>query len=80
MLSQVASSTSGEISTLSWQVSCLGSERKVGKLTLSRGRATGQFTILNNCPAQRIDLVATLDDLPETMDATLNPVDLRRRG
>ena len=79
MLSQVASSTSGEISTLSWQVSCLGSERKLGRLALSRGRASGQFTVPNNCPAQRIDLLAMLGDLPETLDATLDPVALRHR-
>ena len=79
VFNQNTDSASGNISLLIWQVSCIGSQQKLGQMALVRGQASAQLSVPNNCPAQRLELLATLGDLPETLDATLGPVTLRRR-
>jgi len=55
-------------------------QRQVGAVRLVRDRIQARFTIPGDCPAQRIELVASAPDVPETLDATLEPLDIKRVG
>lgn len=77
-LNQKAQEIGGNVALLSWQVNCLGSERKIAMIAFAGGGARGRFDVPSGCPAQLLKLVATSADVPETLDAKLGPIALRR--
>ena len=78
---QKVMATSGIPSALNWQISCLNDDRKIASFSLTgitAGTLRGKFTVPPGCLAQRIDLLSSAVDEPQTIDLTLGPVDLRR--
>ena len=71
-----------DLSSLSWRVSCLPSNRPVLNLALAgQGSArSGQFIIPAACPAQLLELVGASPEFPQTIDTTLKGLALERIG
>lgn len=72
---------SGNNPSLSWQVSCLDPDRKIASFGLVGSTAAalhGKFTVPAGCLAQRIDLLSSAVDDPQTVDFMLGPVELRQ--
>ena len=78
VLSQKVERTEGNIGTLSWEVSCLNGMRKLARIGFARGQASGRFEVPGDCPAQSLQLLAATGELPETLDANLGTIDLKR--
>jgi hypothetical protein len=67
------------VASLTWNLSCLPSNRTALSLALPKsGTAAGQFTIGVNCPAQQLALTGTSPDFPQTIDLTLSDLALSR--
>jgi len=79
VLSQKTRTTAGDPTLLQWRIICLP-QRQVGAARLVSDRIQARFTIPGDCPAQRIELVASAPDVPETLEATLEPLDIKRVG
>jgi hypothetical protein len=77
-LAQTARSTSGNLSSLSWRLTCLEPPLKIAAIDFGAGGVRGQLVVPADCKGQRLELMATAGDLPETLDAFLGPIDLRR--
>jgi hypothetical protein len=71
-----------DLSSLSWRVSCLPSNRAVLNLGLAgQGSARlGQFIIPADCPAQLLELVGASPEFPQTIDTTIKGLALERIG
>ena len=81
LLAQKVVTGSLNSSTLSWQISCMGSEQNIGSFKLvesSDEKPIGKFTVPSGCEAQRLYLLSGQVDEPRTVDFVLSPIVLRR--
>lgn len=81
-LEQKVSASTGNISGLEWQLTCLASEGKIVSVVASVGGKVGHFdgmfAVPAGCKAQRIELNIAGADMPETLDVTLGSIALSR--
>ena len=78
LFTQKVSSGSGDPAVLSWQFTCLGTQRKIGSVAIGQGGAKGRIEVPGDCRAQQVALISTPGEMPETLDVTLSPIDLSR--
>ena len=69
---------SGDPAVLSWQFTCVGTQRKIGSIAIGRGGGQGWIEVPGDCRAQQVALISTPGEMPETLDVTLSSIDLRR--
>jgi hypothetical protein len=69
----------GDPQALSWQLSCLPHDTKLPLSQRRSGRRSAvQFVVPSGCAAQRLELIGTPPDLPNTTELTLGNLALRR--
>ena len=78
LFAQKVSAGSGDPAVLSWQFTCLGTQRKIGSVAIGRGGTQGRIEVPGDCRAQQVGLIFTPGEMPETLDVTLSPIDLKR--
>ncbi|MBA3512356.1 hypothetical protein [Sphingomonas sp.] len=62
---------------IAWIVSCMPRPEPIFRLPIDRkGLLAGQFTVPQNCPAQRIQLAAFPGDFPQTQEFTIGRLTL----
>ena len=82
-LSFSATAVSGALARAQWRIACLPGERIVASVGLDAGRpgtrVRAAFDIPSGCTAQRLQLVGTPADSPQTLDAIVRDLAVERR-
>lgn len=82
LLSFSATAESGDLARAEWRVACLAGERVIVRIGLDAGspgtRVRAAFVIPSGCVAQRLQLVGTPADSPQTLDAIVRDLSVER--
>ena len=74
------SGQAGDGSGVAWSVSCLPENKVIFSLPLKRGQrgAAGVFAVPQGCPAQRLELLGTIGEFPQSIDFSIGGLRLQR--
>ena len=72
----------GDGSAVSWAVTCLSTNSAILSLPLRQAERTAEatFAVPADCPAQRLELVGSAGEFPQTIDFTIGNLELARKA